>query len=168
MGKCELYVSPFSKDGDSISIGGTTLKASPHLNITGLQLHVKATTCAILAGLMGRARDVFWKNQKVLCAKTSLRDRIGVLEKVVAKVVAGAGLWCISAFYPQTSALHLVNTFQMQLIITMMGPRVGVMRGGSPSVRRLSGWPDGYCGKTVTVVGVRFGVNVIDCICAMR
>ena len=58
--------------------------------------------------------------------KTSLRDRIGVLEKVVAKVVAGAGLWCISAFYPQTSALHLVNTFQMQLIITMMG----LTRGG--------------------------------------
>ncbi|CAE7428891.1 unnamed protein product [Symbiodinium sp. CCMP2456] len=94
LSKCEFYVSPSSKGGRSITIMGVALHASPRLTVMGLQLHVKATVCEILAGLL-------------------------------AKVVAGAGLWCISGFYPEASALHLVNTFQLQLVITMMDLKRG-------------------------------------------
>ena len=121
LAKCELYVSPHNPGPRCIQVGGTTLHAQPSLHIMGLQLHVQATTCEILAGLLGRAREVFWRNKTVLCANTPLHARLNLLEKVVA----GAGLWCISAFFPETSALHLVNTFHMQLVITMMGLKRG-------------------------------------------
>ena len=56
-----------------------------------------------------------------MVSKTSLHARIRLMEKVVA----GAGLWCISAFFPEHAALHLANTFQLQLVISMMGLKRG-------------------------------------------
>ena len=96
LGKCELYISPLSKDGTSTQVNEVTIHTREHLNIMGLSMHVRATTCELLAGLLGRARDVFWKNKQVLRAKTPCHNRLRLIEKVVA----GAGLWCISAFYP--------------------------------------------------------------------
>ena len=39
--------------------------------------------------------------------------------------MAGTGLWCVSPSHPDESALHLINTFQLQLVTTMMGLKRG-------------------------------------------
>ena len=119
--KCELYVSPHNHGPRTLTIMGTTLVAQESLTVMGLHMQVKATMCELLAGLLGKARDVFWSMKKLLCSKTPLHSRIRLMERVVA----GTGLWCISPFHPDESALHLVNTFQLQLVITMMGLKRG-------------------------------------------
>ncbi|CAE7460161.1 unnamed protein product [Symbiodinium sp. CCMP2592] len=114
--KCALYVSPFHRGGRSITVQGVTLKSGEHLNVMGLQLSVTGTTCRMLAGLLARARDTFWSMKNLLLSDAPIHARI----RLMHTVVGGCGLWCISAFFPDQSAQHLVNTFQMQLIISML------------------------------------------------
>eukprot|EP00439_Symbiodinium_sp_Y106_P041235 s4246_g5.t1 len=112
---------PFSMD---------ELKHAVHLGKNGVCVSHDGVSQELLHGIMraegGADALLAWFNRllwnkTVLCANTPLHARLNLLEKVVA----GAGLWCISAFFPETSALHLVNTFHMQLVITMMGLKRG-------------------------------------------
>ena len=125
LGKCELYVSPYYVGERKLVVGGQTLLARESLTVMGIPMHVHATTCELLAGLLGRARDAFWSMKKLMCSQSPLHARIKLMEKVVA----GTGLWYISAFFPEHSALHLVNTFQLQLVISMMGLKRGAQEG---------------------------------------
>ncbi|CAE7455558.1 unnamed protein product [Symbiodinium sp. CCMP2592] len=125
--KCALYVSPFHRGGRSITVQGVTLESGEHLNVMGLQLSVTGTTCRMLAGLLARARDTFWSMKNLLLSDAPIHARI----RLMHKVVGGCGLWCISAFFPEQSAQHLVNTFQMQLIISMLKIKRGNIAGGA-------------------------------------
>ena len=69
LGKCELYVSPHNHGPRKLTIMGTELKAKETLTVMGLPMHVKATTCELLSGLLAKARDVFWSMKKLLCSK---------------------------------------------------------------------------------------------------
>ncbi|CAE7223910.1 unnamed protein product [Symbiodinium sp. CCMP2592] len=119
--KCELYISPHNHGPREITVMGEKLVAKDTLTIMGLPMKVKATTCELLAGLLARARDVFWSMKKLLCSSTPLHARIRLMDKVVA----GCGLWCISSFFPEDPAMHMVNTFQLQLIMSMMNLKRG-------------------------------------------
>ena len=95
LGKCELYVSPYYVGERKLVVGGQTLLARESLTVMGIPMRVHATTCELLAGLLGRARDAFWSMKKLMCSKSPLHARIKLMEKVVA----GTGLWCIVHFF---------------------------------------------------------------------
>ena len=91
LAKCELYISAYHCGPRSLSMGGHVLVAQESLTVMGLPMRVQATTCELLAGLLGRARDAFWSMKKLMLSKTPLHARIRLMERVVA----GTGL-CIS------------------------------------------------------------------------
>ena len=98
-GQVRVVHQSLSKDGTATQVNEVTIHAREHLNIMGLSMHVRATTCELLAGHCRSPRQserCVLEEQTVLRAKTPLHNRLRLIEKVVA----GAGLWCISAFYP--------------------------------------------------------------------
>ena len=132
LAKCELYISAYHCGPRSLSMGGHVLVAQESPTVMGLPMRVQATTCELLAGLLGRARDAFWSMKKLMLSKNPLHARIRLMERVVA----GTGLWCVSALFPEHATLHLVNTFQLQLVISMMG-----LKRGAEQEKSLSGSP---------------------------
>ena len=116
LGKCQLYVSPHNTSQGKLTIHDTELTSDDHLNIMGLRFKVQQTTSDILATLLARARDKFWGCFHLLGSRASLHGRLRLMERVCA----GAGLWCIAAFYPEKTAQEVLNSFQLQLVVYMM------------------------------------------------
>ncbi|CAE6970182.1 unnamed protein product [Symbiodinium sp. KB8] len=121
LGKCQLYCSPHNRHGGKLVVNGTELVGDNHLNIMGLRFVVNQTTCEAISTLLTRARDKFWGSFHLLGSRASLHGRLRMLERVCG----GAGLWCIAAFYPEKNAQQALNSFQLQLVVFMMGLKRG-------------------------------------------
>ena len=114
--KCQAYVSPHARSGQSIVIEGQRLSPQPCLDVMGLNLSVTATASETIAPLIAKARGAFWSMKHVLCRKASIHKRLQVLDTVVG----GCLLWCCAALMPDVQALGLVNSFQCQMIVWML------------------------------------------------
>ena len=116
LSKCQLYCSPHNHQGGKMTVHGFEIVGDSHLSIMGLNFAINQATCDILSSLVSRARDKFWGCFHLLGSRAPLRGRIRMMERVCG----GSGLWCIAAFYPEKTAQHMLNSFQLQLLVYMM------------------------------------------------
>ncbi|CAE7946668.1 unnamed protein product, partial [Symbiodinium sp. KB8] len=114
--RVEQWMTVLRESGGKMTVHGFELVGDNRLNIMGLNFAVQQTTCDILSALLARARDKFWGCFHLLGSRAPLHGRLKMLERVCG----GAGLWCIAAFYPEKTAQHMVNSFQLQLVVYMM------------------------------------------------
>ena len=117
--KCQLYRSPHCQSQDQVVVGGHTMIADEHLTVMGIHFRVNQTASDILAPLLGRARDAFWGMKHILCRRSSLKQRIRVLDICVGNCL----LWCSGGLQSDVQALGMVNSFQFQLIVWMLRRR---------------------------------------------
>ncbi|CAE7422363.1 unnamed protein product, partial [Symbiodinium sp. CCMP2456] len=116
LSKCQLYCSPYCSQSHRMKVHGTVLESDNHLNIMGMHFTVQGTACELLSSLLARARDKFWSCYHLLGSSATLASRLKLLEKVCA----GAGLWCVAAFFPDRNSQQFLNSFQLQLVVYMM------------------------------------------------
>ncbi|CAE7623402.1 unnamed protein product [Symbiodinium microadriaticum] len=112
LGKCRLYCSPFHLGARMIKVKGQTLRSENHLEVMGVKLAVGQPITLTLQPLLARARAKFWSISHLLRAKSSVKART----KLMDRVITNTGLWCISAFPPEPLGLQMVNCFQFILM----------------------------------------------------
>ena len=110
--KCQLYCSRDVRGVHKLVVQGVELKASEHLDVMGLKLRKGMSCCELIQPLVARAKSKFWEIRHLLLAKTPLKGRLALLQRVVA----GAGLWCVAAVPPDKPAMGLLNSVQATLL----------------------------------------------------
>ncbi|CAE7583299.1 pol [Symbiodinium sp. CCMP2456] len=123
--KCQLLVSPHWKGPKFIHIAGTKVEASPEMEVMGLHMRVGMSPCELVGPLLARAKAKFWATRHIFCAKTPLKGRLRVIERVVG----ASALWCLSALPPDKGAMGLLNSTQQQIVSWAM--RLGKHRDES-------------------------------------
>ena len=114
--KCQLYCSKDVPKPHRVSVAGTDLEASDHVELMGLRVAKGISPCALIQPLVARAKQKFWSLKHLLRCKTPAKGRLLLLQRVVA----GCALWCISAVPPDRSAMGLLNSVQTMLIGWML------------------------------------------------
>ena len=117
--KCCLYVSPLHQGPNYIEVNGSKLCAQPSINIMGVPFSVGASTHELLQATWQRAKGKFWANQHLLCAKNPLAGRLRLMDRVIG----GAALWNIAAFFPDPTTMEALNNLQVQFVVWMLRPR---------------------------------------------
>ena len=117
--KCSLYTSPQHRGPNYIEVGGKKLYAQPSINVMGVEFHIGASTHELLQATWQRAKGKFWANKHLLCASTPLSGRLQLLDRVIG----GAALWNIAAFFPDPTTMEALNNLQVQFVIWMLHPR---------------------------------------------
>ena len=114
--KCQLYVSPYNKETDVVSISGHVLYPDDHLLVMGMPLKVGISAKEALAPVFAKAKSRFWATKHILRAKVPLAGRL----QLVDKVLGNTALWCAAAFHPDKHALQTINVLQSQLVVWTM------------------------------------------------
>ena len=117
--KCKVYFSPHADRTRDVRVFGKVIPALSHFTIMGVPFRVGAPASELLAPFFQRAKDKFWGLKHLLRAKTPLKGRIQLLDRVIGNMV----LWCLAALTPDAGGMQLLNSLQLQLVVWCM--RVG-------------------------------------------
>ena len=121
--KCKIYFSPHADRTKDVQVFGRVIPALSHFTITGVPFRVGACASELLAPFFQRAKDKFWALKHLLRARTPLKGRVLLLDRVVGGMV----LWCLAALTPDAGGMQLLNSLQLQLVVWCM--RVGKRMG---------------------------------------
>ena len=116
LAKCSLYVSPKHHGPDKITISGVTIAAQDTLSVMGVEFKVGHNVKDMLQGTWNKAKAKFWSLRHLLRAKTPIRGRMKLLDRVIGN----AALWNSCAFYPEYNAMESLNQLMYQFTIWMM------------------------------------------------
>ena len=114
--KCQAYVSPFAKEHGKLRVGNFEVQPDVKLDVMGIPFKVGIAPKDALQGVFARVKSKFWAAKHLFRAKTSLKGRLQLMQKVLG----GTSLWCVGAFMPDKLSLHAINTLQAQLVIWSM------------------------------------------------
>ena len=118
--KCSLYVSPLHQGPNYIEVNGSKLCAQPSINIMGVNFSVGASTHELLQATWQRAKGKFWANKHLLCAKNPLAGRMRLMDRVIG----GAALWNIAAFFPDPTTMEALNNLKFSLLCGCSTPEI--------------------------------------------
>ncbi|CAE7400795.1 unnamed protein product, partial [Symbiodinium microadriaticum] len=110
--KCKIYFSPHADRTKDVQVFGRVIPALSHFTITGVPFRVGACASELLAPFFQRAKDKFWALKHLLRARTPLKGRVLLLDRVVGGMV----LWCLAALTPDAGGMQLLNSLQLQLV----------------------------------------------------
>ena len=82
----------------------------------GVPFVVGITPKEALLPIFARTKSKFWSLKHLFRAKTPLKGRLTLLQKVLG----GTAFWCTGAFVPDKFALHCINMLQSQLVMWSM------------------------------------------------
>ena len=114
-----MYFSPYADKSKPVTVQGKPVPSLPTFTIMGVPFRVGANSAELLAPFVQRAKDKFWSIKHLLRAKTPLKGRVQLLDRVVGNLV----LWCIAALAPDAGGMQVLNSLQLQLVVWCM--RVG-------------------------------------------
>ena len=85
------------------------------LDVMGIPFKVGLVPRDAMQSVFARTKGKFWALKHLLRAKTPLKGRLQLMQKVLG----GTALWCAGAF-PDKEALQAVNFLQSQLVMWAM------------------------------------------------
>ena len=114
--KSQVYHSPFSSDQGSVQVGEHMVEPDDRLDVRGIPFKVGIVPKDALQPLFARTKGKFWAIKHLLRAKTPLKGRLQLLQRVLG----GTALWCAGAIHPDKQALKSMNMLQSQLVMWTM------------------------------------------------
>ncbi|OLQ00668.1 Retrovirus-related Pol polyprotein from type-2 retrotransposable element R2DM [Symbiodinium microadriaticum] len=117
--KCKVYFSPYADKSKPVIVQGKPIPSLPSFTIMGVPFRVGASSAELLAPFVQRAKDKFWSLKHLFRARTQLKGRVQLLDRVIGNLV----LWCMAALTPDAGGMQVLNSLQLQLVVWCM--RVG-------------------------------------------
>ncbi|CAE7292934.1 pol [Symbiodinium necroappetens] len=115
--KCKVYFSPYADKSKPVTVQGKPVPSLPAFTIMGVPFRVGANSAELLAPFVQRAKDKFWSIKHLLRARTPLKGRVQLLDRVVGNLV----LWCLAALTPDAGGMQA-------MVYSMVGSLVDFRR----------------------------------------